>query len=67
MRAYLSIALVALLGSYSLYAQAGEFAFGSGTLNIQGGLLGLETQLNAPVSTYTVKENHNDIFSSNGF
>jgi len=67
MRTYPSIALVALLSSYSLYAQAGEFAFGSGTLNLQGGLLGLETQLSAPVSTYTVKENHNDIFSSNWF
>ncbi|MBN2865934.1 MAG: hypothetical protein JXK16_07995 [Thiotrichales bacterium] len=67
MRAYQSIALVALLGSYSLHAQAGEFAFGSGTLNIQGGLLGLETEINAPVTTYTVKEHHADIFSSNWF
>jgi len=61
------LALSALMAGASFHVQAGEFAFGSGTLNVQGGLLGFETEINAPVTTYTVKEHHADIFSSNWF
>ena len=67
MRIDRSITLLALLAGYSMQAQAGEFVFGSGTLNVKGALLGLETEINAPVSTYTVKEHHADIFSSDWF
>ena len=67
MRSVQSIALLTALASYSFNASAGEFAFGSGTLNIQGGLLGLETEIETPVTTYTTKEQHAAIFSSNWF
>lgn len=62
-----SIALLIVLSIYSVHSQAGEFAFGNGTLSVQGGLLGLESKIDAPVTTYTVKEQHADIFSSNWF
>jgi hypothetical protein len=65
--AFTLLALSAVMASASFNAQAGEFVFGSGTLNVQGGLLGLETEIDAPVTTYTVKEHHADIFSSNWF
>jgi len=60
--------LIALgVAAFSANAIASEVHYGSGTMNMKGGLLGLETDISSPVTTYTLKEHHADILSSDWF
>lgn len=63
----LGLAVLSLLGVLSASAQAGSFEFGSGNMQLQGGFLGLDTEISGPVTTYTIRDNHNQILESNWF
>jgi hypothetical protein len=58
---------LSVLGVVSATAQAGSFEFGSGNMQLQGGFLGLKTEISGPVTTYTIRENHDQILDSNWF
>lgn len=66
-QAYQRWLMVAGIATFSAVTHASEVQYGSGTMNLQGGLLGLETDISSPVSIYTLKEHHADILSSDWF
>ncbi|MBN2647893.1 MAG: hypothetical protein JXR44_08910 [Thiotrichales bacterium] len=45
-------------------AHAGEYSVGVGTTQIQGGLLGLEQNLNTHATSFTAKESHTNLLQS---
>ena len=54
-----------LLGvAASVMLFGGEFEYGSGTFKLKGGLYGLNQEQSTDITTYTLKENHKNIFSS---
>lgn len=61
------LALIAGIMAMSSSSWASEVQYGSGNMNLQGGFLGLETEINSPVTTYTLKEQHANIFRSDWF
>jgi len=56
-----------LSGVFAVSLMAGEFDFGKGTLKIQGGFLGLDSEKSANVVSYSLSEQHKNIFSTNWF
>ncbi len=47
--------------------QASEIELGSGTMQLEGGILGLEGENKSRVTTYRMKENHSNILSTDWF
>lgn len=52
---------------FSSHAVSSEVQFGTGTMQLQGALLGLESDLSSPVTVYTLKEQHANVLSSKVF
>ena len=48
-------------------SQASEVEYGSGTMKLEGGVLGLEGDNTSRVTTYRLKENHSNIWSTDWF
>jgi len=61
----LKLGIVGLLATSSLYA--GEVQFGQGTFNMSGGFIGLNQDISTNISTYSIAEQHKNLFSSNWF
>ncbi len=64
MKNIIKLSLITLL-STSLYA--GEFQIGSGTFEIKGGFIGVDNAINDDVMTYSLVEQHKNMFSSDWF
>ncbi len=58
----LSFALATLFASASLFAT--EYQYSHGTLKMEGGFIGLNSELSTDISTHTITEKHKNIFSS---
>jgi len=58
--------LLSLL-TISALLPASEFQYGSGTLNMNGGFLGLTETIGTDVTTYSLVERHSNLFSSDFF
>jgi len=58
--------LLSLL-TISILLPASEFQYGSGTLSMDGGFIGLTKSIDSDVTTYSLVERHSNLFSSNIF
>jgi len=62
---YLSkLSLIAFL---SIYANATEVQYGTGTFEIKGGFVGLDKSIDAQLNTYSIVEQHKSFFDSTWF
>lgn len=64
MKNIIKLSLASLLAT-SLYA--GEFQYGSGTFEVKGGFIGVDKAINDDVKTYSLIEQHKNMFSSDWF
>ena len=51
----------------SITANAGEIQIGKGTIDISGGFVGLDKTIFADITTYTIAEQHKNLFSTTWF
>lgn len=60
----LKISLLSAMALLSVTLNASEFQYAKGTMDIKGGFIGLDSTINADISTYTLTEKHKNIFST---
>ncbi len=61
------ISKICLAGLLVSSLQAGEIQVGKGNFEMNGGFIGLDQTINADITTYSMIEQHKNIFSSNWF
>ncbi len=59
-----TILRLSLITFTALTLHASSVEYGNGTISITGGFIGLDESISADISTYTLKEEHKNIFSS---
>jgi len=58
---------IAILGILPICLMAGEIQTGHGNFKMSGGFLGLDSTISADVTTYSMVEQHKNLFSTNFF
>jgi len=58
---------IAILGILPICLMAGEVQIGHGNFKMTGGFLGLDSTISADVTTYSMVEQHKNLFSTNFF
>ncbi len=60
----LNITLLSTVALFAVTLNASEFQYAKGRLDMKGGFIGLDSTIDADISTYTLTEKHKNIFST---